>query len=134
MFYVAIALDQLLQYINDEQEQVWGQRVPLAEPPFAGDPWAGTSFTSTASFEVFRVSITQLHQTGEVARLHDLGEEVPIHGVEGLYEVEFQDQRRQLVTVAALDKLDGVDEVLRDRSPFNEARLVWIDQAGNVTL
>ena len=86
-------LDHLLENVGHQEEQIGGQRAPLAEPPFAAEPRARSPIDKDSELGGGEdVGDPLAPKLREATCEHDRLQAAPIHGVEGLREIQFQHQ------------------------------------------
>lgn len=83
-------IQEPLQNIGNNDEEVWGDGIPLSEAAVASEPTARNSIQEDGSLaHVERASDPGAPFVAEAVRPHDAVEAAPGDGVEGLLKVKF---------------------------------------------
>jgi hypothetical protein len=130
-----VAADQTLEDVRRDEEEVRREGVALPQPMHAADPlpWDAIEEDGRA-----RGSENVIHpitpKNGEAAGEHDSSKTGPANRIEGLGEVQLENDTWSAVAVARLNELGGVDEIFRDVPAGEEASLVNISDGADPTL
>jgi hypothetical protein len=122
-------MDEALQDISDNDEQIGREGVPLSQPIFTMDPRIGNSVENNRSVtSVQNASHPMAPVLIEPSSTEDGKEANPVNIVEGFAKIDLEDDGWGLTEMAATDEVGGVDDVLRDATTREEARLVGVDK------
>jgi hypothetical protein len=120
-----MSLEKTAEDVGHNDEEIWGERIPLPQTTLAVDPLPRVSVQEHCSFAGSKEVLDPITPSfREATELKNGAETVPGNAIEGFVEVKFEDNGGAFPLVAAVEEVRSIDKIIGQASAQNKARLI----------